>query len=168
MDIYRLPECPIVGREVEVITEIYNEPNITTPGTSDAPSRRNNKNIQFKVRRSRNSSYSSKKTRRVRKKKHSVEPNLTTTVELPPLSDQMSDKDETGLDSLIENPVKCTYKGCKRSFKDVASLRKHINIHGPKNFICPTCGKSFVENSKLKRHSLVHSGEKPFKVYSTD
>ncbi|KAF2363567.1 Zinc finger C2H2-type, partial [Trinorchestia longiramus] len=29
-------------------------------------------------------------------------------------------------------------------------------------FTCPVCSKSFVQKYKLKRHYLVHTGEKPF------
>ena len=44
-------------------------------------------------------------------------------------------------------------------------MRKHILTHGERHFICDVegCGKKFLDNSKLKRHKLVHTGEKPFK-----
>merc|ERR1712224_1059643 len=48
--------------------------------------------------------------------------------------------------------------GCR----DNASLRKHFQTHGPRQHVCQVCDKAFVESSKLKRHSLVHTGEKPF------
>uniref|UniRef100_G1TYB4 ZFP42 zinc finger protein n=1 Tax=Oryctolagus cuniculus TaxID=9986 RepID=G1TYB4_RABIT len=42
------------------------------------------------------------------------------------------------------------------------SLKKHLLIHGPRDHVCAECGKAFCESSKLKRHFLVHTGEKPF------
>ena len=48
---------------------------------------------------------------------------------------------------------------------DRNSFRKHVITHGEKQYICQAegCGKRFLDNSKLKRHMLVHSGEKPYK-----
>lgn len=36
--------------------------------------------------------------------------------------------------------------------------------HGERQYLCPVegCGKRFLDNSKLKRHMLVHTGEKPY------
>ncbi|XP_055340016.1 zinc finger protein with KRAB and SCAN domains 3-like [Paramacrobiotus metropolitanus] len=56
----------------------------------------------------------------------------------------------------------CTHKGCGKTFRDNASMRKHQHTHGPRIHVCAECGKAFVESSKLKRHQLVHTGEKPF------
>lgn len=43
--------------------------------------------------------------------------------------------------------------------------RKHLRTFGDKQYICPveTCGRQFMDNSKLNRHMLVHTGEKAFK-----
>lgn len=58
-------------------------------------------------------------------------------------------------------------QGCNKMFRDNAALRKHLHIHGPRVHVCAECGKAFVESSKLKRHQLVHTGEKPFQVGGT-
>ena len=51
---------------------------------------------------------------------------------------------------------------CAKSFNDASSLRKHLKIHGDRQFQCDECDKRFIDNSKLKRHQLVHSGERKF------
>jgi hypothetical protein len=60
--------------------------------------------------------------------------------------------------------VSCPQAGCNKLFKDNAAMRKHLHTHGPRVHVCNECGKAFVESSKLKRHQLVHSGEKHFQV----
>ena len=46
----------------------------------------------------------------------------------------------------------------------MSSLRKHMMTHGERQYLCTVegCGKRFLDNSKLKRHMLVHTGEKPY------
>jgi len=58
--------------------------------------------------------------------------------------------------------IACPHKDCTKLFKDNSAMRKHLHTHGPRVHVCAECGKAFVESSKLKRHQLVHTGEKPF------
>ena len=60
--------------------------------------------------------------------------------------------------------IPCPHKGCNKLFRDNSAMRKHLHTHGPRVHVCAECGKSFVESGKLKRHQLVHTGEKPFQV----
>lgn len=64
----------------------------------------------------------------------------------------------------LDRTIACPQKGCNKMFRDNSAMRKHLHTHGPRVHVCAECGKAFVESSKLKRHQLVHTGEKPFQV----
>ena len=62
----------------------------------------------------------------------------------------------------------CTYPGCDFKSEKKKDLENHTNrVHldrpNEKNFVCPTCGNSYVSLGVLKIHiKTVHEGEKPW------
>ncbi|KAJ2948090.1 hypothetical protein O0L34_g9887 [Tuta absoluta] len=65
--------------------------------------------------------------------------------------------------TLGEEPWKCTWPDCGRSFRQPCRLREHMRAHtGDKPYPCryPNCGWSFRTASKLLRHARRHTGER--------
>ncbi|GFG30508.1 hypothetical protein Cfor_08131 [Coptotermes formosanus] len=52
---------------------------------------------------------------------------------------------------------------CKKRYSKQSKLQRHFLVHtGERPYICKVCNKSFAEKGKLKRHSLSHTGERPY------
>ena len=61
----------------------------------------------------------------------------------------------------IKKPYRCS--DCAKCYGTKAKLTYHINnIHAPR-YECGVCHKRFGQQSTLKRHSVYHSEERPFK-----
>lgn len=75
---------------------------------------------------------------------------------------QQQQQQDNGSSGSQDRTIGCPHKGCNKMFRDNSAMRKHLHTHGPRVHVCAECGKAFVESSKLKRHQLVHTGEKPF------
>ena len=64
-----------------------------------------------------------------------------------------------------DNERKCTcqVENCGRRFPDITKLHRHMLIHtGEKPFRCEICRKCFSLDFNLKSHLLIHAGLKPF------
>uniref|UniRef100_H3BG69 Zinc finger protein 410 n=1 Tax=Latimeria chalumnae TaxID=7897 RepID=H3BG69_LATCH len=61
--------------------------------------------------------------------------------------------------SIGEKPFACEAVGCTRSFAEYSSLRKHMLVHsGEKPHQCTVCGKTFSQSGSRNVHMKKHHG----------
>ena len=61
-----------------------------------------------------------------------------------------------------KKPFTCVH--CLKQFSKFAHLKRHKLIHtGEKSYICSICDKGFLRLDHLQSHKLVHSDHRPFK-----
>lgn len=57
----------------------------------------------------------------------------------------------------------CTHPNCDKTFIDNSKLKRHYLVHsGIKPYACNLCGKAFSLDFNLKTHMKIHSGEKNY------
>ncbi|XP_007899599.2 zinc finger protein 281 [Callorhinchus milii] len=65
--------------------------------------------------------------------------------------------------SLLHGPKAHICEHCCASFRSSYHLRRHVLIHtGERPFQCSQCSMCFIQKYLLQRHEKIHSGEKPF------
>ncbi|KAM3923742.1 zinc finger protein 281 [Leptodactylus fuscus] len=76
-------------------------------------------------------------------------------------SKSLSGDGEAASVSPTHKPHTCEH--CKSAFRSSYHLRRHVLIHtGERPFQCSQCNMSFIQKYLLQRHEKIHSGEKPF------
>lgn len=128
-------EEPLHAMEIDNLDQCYNGESVDSYQFGDMPNRIASKiNIKEEVK------FSSK---------------------VESFKDNLSSSDQSESD--IEKSQ--TIQESERTSRNQVSLRNSSTHLNDKQFICKEkgWGKRFLDNSKLKRHKLVHSGEKPFK-----
>uniref|UniRef100_A0A1A8L8H5 Zinc finger protein 740 n=2 Tax=Nothobranchius TaxID=28779 RepID=A0A1A8L8H5_9TELE len=72
-----------------------------------------------------------------------------------------ADGDENGPSSKVQKNFICDH--CYGAFKSGYHLKRHILIHtGEKPYACAVCDMRFIQRYHLERHSLTHTGVKPY------
>ncbi|TNN81320.1 Zinc finger protein 740 [Liparis tanakae] len=71
--------------------------------------------------------------------------------------------DENGPSSKVQKNFICDH--CYGAFRSGYHLKRHILIHtGEKPYACAVCDMRFIQRYHLERHSLIHTGMRPLTV----
>ncbi|XP_050397868.1 zinc finger protein 235 [Patella vulgata] len=94
--------------------------------------------------------------------------NESLDQEIPPIANSNDSNNKSSRPTRSRGTAKIksvpTCELCGRTFTQQSSLKTHMSIHtGEKPFQCGVCGKSFNQNKRLEGHMRTHTGEKPYK-----
>ncbi|XP_051919195.1 zinc finger protein OZF-like [Hippocampus zosterae] len=89
---------------------------------------------------------------------------------LAPLSDSGGTTSDTDYDEHSKEEMTCNADDgqwkcfqCDKTFSHKINLKRHTILHtGEKPFSCSVCGKKFTQKVHLTSHMKIHTGEKPF------
>ena len=70
---------------------------------------------------------------------------------------------ETNSENIMPGPFECKEINCGVRFTSEKKLLHHEKREHGKQHVCSICNKLFISESQLKKHVLIHTGEKPYK-----
>merc|ERR1711990_174019 len=86
---------------------------------------------------------------------------IKTEAASPPASPQIR---KTPKKQPKEKKYACTWENCTKAFYRADELKRHTRVHTKeKPFPCPHCDRHFARSDHVRTHVRIHTGEKPYK-----